>query len=459
MKQLDFIRRAATALALMSIAAAPRVTLAAEAASGTLVDKFKGTLENKTIEGLLVDNAAGNVPAATLAGVNGDSLNVVENIRDFSMFLGALDSSSKGFGLSITPARTTFPFPAISLRQYNESLAWRLAGSFTIGYAQGKESLSGTDFTRRAVSLSVSAFPRSSDDPVVAIARASSNGQSCAKAAFDKIPDDGPGTSRTQAEIDRIVAMDQLETDASKGDAIAIKALGDLRRKADGGDAQAIKDLQYVHDATRNRQALAGDPAAQREILEQATRPSKEIEKQALAAYNTCVEEFLKEHAKKWNRSRFSLSYATGAIKPTGGSGSSESLGQSLALSALYGFDGIPALQQRAAITVSVRRTNDEPVLSSLSSSLVTKNSTLAAIRLSGGSSVFRGLVEANNAKQSEVTSTQRTLRRALGVDLRVMDGLWLNLRYGKQRKIDGTGDETASFLVLNYSPSALLGH
>jgi hypothetical protein len=40
---------------------------------------------------------------------------------------------------------------------------------------------------------------------------------------------------------------------------------------------------------------------------------------------------------------------------------------------------------------------------------------------------------------------------------VRVMDGAWLSLRYGKQRKLNGSGDENASFLVLNLSPTALL--
>lgn len=48
-------------------------------------------------------------------------------------------------------------------------------------------------------------------------------------------------------------------------------------------------------------------------------------------------------------------------------------------------------------------------------------------------------------------------MKRALGIDYRIMDGLRLNLRDGKQRKATGTGNESGSFLVLNYSPSALL--
>jgi hypothetical protein len=49
-------------------------------------------------------------------------------------------------------------------------------------------------------------------------------------------------------------------------------------------------------------------------------------------------------------------------------------------------------------------------------------------------------------------------MRRALGLDYRVTDGLWLGLRAGKQRKADGSGEEVGTFMTLGYSPSATLG-
>ena len=61
-------------------------------------------------------------------------------------------------------------------------------------------------------------------------------------------------------------------------------------------------------------------------------------------------------------------------------------------------------------------------------------DSTLAAIRLAGGSASMRGLVEFSNAKSTSITTVQSRMRRALGLDYRVMDGLWLGLRAGKQR-------------------------
>ena len=50
-------------------------------------------------------------------------------------------------------------------------------------------------------------------------------------------------------------------------------------------------------------------------------------------------------------------------------------------------------------------------------------------------------------------------MRRALGIDYRVADGLWRGLRTGKQRKVDNSGEEVGSFMTLSYSPSATLRH
>lgn len=383
---------------------------------GALVEKVKGKIEAKTIEDLLVDSAAGTVSAASLAGVDADALSVIENVRDFSLIFNAFDKNSKGVGLAITPARTTMPVPAINLRDYAQPSAHfqRLMGALTISYAQGKTDLSGTSYTRTAYAIGTSAYWDPDDDPIVAVAKA----KKCSQAAFDKI---GDKPTITAAEAQKLV---------------------ELTVKANGGDTAAKEELA--------------------KLARRDGRIDAEQEKAAAEAFNTCAQEVLDQHGKKWNRTRYSVSYATGSVKPTDGGSASVSLGKTLAFSLLYGFDGIDALKDRAAISVTGRRSQDEPVLDTLgSASVKSKSSNLLAVRFSGGSSVFRGLIEASNAKttDAEVTSTQRTFKRALGVDYRIAKGVWLNLRYGKQRKVDGVGDETGSLLVLNWSPGALLGH
>ena len=406
---------AIVAVALASLNLPSPAVAADESKGGTFVEKVKGKVDAKTIEDLLVDSSAGTVSAASVAGVDTDAVDVVENVRDFSTIVSAFDKNSKGVGLAITPARTTMPFPAINLRDYAQPGAHflRLLGSLTFSYAQGKADVSGTNYTRTAYAVSTSAYWNPDDDPVVAVAKA----RKCTDAAFDKI---GDKPTITAAEAQRLV---------------------DLTIKAKQGD-------QAAHDELAKWER-------------RDARVDTDQEKAAFDAYNACAQEVLDEHGKKWNRTRYSVSYAGGSVKPTDG-GDSNTLGRTLAFSVLYGFDGIDALKERAAISLTGRRVQNEPVLETLGSDSVrSKTSNLLALRLSGGSSVFRGLVEASNTKSTggDATFAERSFKRALGIDYRIAKGLWLNLRYGKQRKVDGTGNETGSLLLLNWSPSALLGH
>lgn len=396
-----------TSALLAALLAAP--AFAQQGAQGTLFKKETGEPIGVTIEKLLVDNAAGSVSAASLAGVESDTMAAVENVRDFSLLLKGFDSSAKAFGVAITPARTNFPFPSYTLGEYAAEGAFftRLMASLTLSYAQGKSDIDSTGFTRRAVSVSTSGFWKPGEDPVVIVARA----RQCGHAALDALGDDKP--SLTQDDIDKLVE------EASKAG-----SAGQVARKA-------------------RRASQAQDAAAKK-------------------AWDDCITPILKQAEERWNRSRYSISFATGSIRRTDGSSESVNLGRTLAMSAVYGFDGVDAfrLADRAAVMLTLRRSQKEPVLASLVAGPVAfRSSTIMAVRLSGGSPVFRGLIEANNAKDTDITTSQRTLRRALGIDYRIMDGLWLNLRYGRQHKLDGSGqDETGSFLVLNYSPSALLG-
>lgn len=448
----------ATALLALGLVMSIACAQSTPPTSGTIIDSVKGKIDAKTIEELLVDNAAVSAPAASLAGIDADNLSIVENVRDFSFLLSALDKNSKGIALALTPARTTAPFPAISLKQYRESRALRLLGSLTLGYAQGKLSQDGSDYTRRAVSVGTSDYVDPDDDPVVAVAKANE----CTTAAFDQVPDT-PTVS--QVEANRLVELALLEQRAAAGNEDAIKTIAEIRVRTDRGDASAKVDLEVIRRATLTRAAQRGDQAAAAELkrLQRLDRGdpkmTADIQKAALEAFNTCADAVLKKQAEKWNRSRYAVSYATGAIRGETNR-VHETLGQTLAASVLYGFDAVPALRERAAVTLFARFAWREPVLETLGTGATEfRNSTLLAARVSGGSSTFRGLVEVSNARASRVTMTQRTFTRALGIDYRIMSGLWLNLRYGKQQRVDGTGDETGSFLTLNYSPSASLGH
>lgn len=362
------------------------VTATAEDAAKPLYSSTSGNPDFSTIEGLMVDYSSASVSAADLVAIGGDSTKVVENIRDFTVAFKALDGSHPAFGFSITPARSALRFPRMSLQQYMDNWMWRVLGSLTVGYAQGKSTIASQDYFRRAVSVETSVFFHNEDDPITAVAGCAEKGVAAMNASGPVRTTPGTLTSTTP----------------------------------DTASAESVK--------------------------------------RGTDAYNECATAALKLSVDKWNKSKGSFSFATGRVRRDDGAGDDLGLGRTFAAGFVYGFDNVPTLNQ-AAITLVARRSYGEPVLATLGTTNALKDSSLVALRLSGGSSVFRGLVEVSNTKATDVTLTQTVFKRAIGIDWRVHDGIWLALRSGKRQKVDGTGEENASMLSLSYSPKPTLGH
>jgi hypothetical protein len=447
-------------LAVVPLAALAQGGTPSAAQPITLSETIKGKIDATSIEGLLLKAADGQVSAAALAGVKADVVEEVHNLRDYNVMLKALDKNASGIGFAVTPARTRNPFPSVSLQEYRESGWVRFAASTSFSYAQGTSPIGGKEFTKQAVSISSSGFFHADHDPVVHLAKTTE----CAKAAQDVLVEKG----FDKPTLSEGTILEDLVAAAAQGDADARNAIAAIRQRAASGAEGTAEEREAKRKARRQAELLdglearqqiaAGNAKAADAALAKALRASPEVEQAALKAFNDCAKRVLDELGKQWNRSRYSVSFGTGTVKAKDGTGSGEGLGRTLAASVLYGFEHVDALRNRAAITVTVRRSQGEPIASTLGSANVrTKDRTLTGVRLSGGSSGFRALIEANNRKDEEVGATESTLRRALGLDVRVMDGAWLSLRYGKQRKLDGKGDENASFLVLNLSPTALL--
>jgi hypothetical protein len=406
-------RRAAWAVLLTLLAPSPWAVAAEE--SGVLVNSATGIPNFKTVEELFVNTAQGHVSAAALASIDGDSMTVAQDLKDFTLVLKGLDKDFPTYGFSITPARTRSPFPKINLADYAKGgVGTRLLGALTLGYAQGKSDDAGKTWQRRAFSVETSAFWNESEDPVVAMAN------DCGKAALSTPADEA---DRPSSGLQAAVAAAAGASAAAATAAAAPVAPRDLR--------QALV-------------AKPDDPAAN---------------KRAAEAFNACIEPKLKRLSEQWNRTRYSLSYGTGWIRPDDRSLGQTSLGHTVAASLVYGFDGLPSafLRDRAALTVVLRRSVREPVLDSLGTAAVNRrDSTITALRLTVGSSSFRGLAEYSNAGKKDLTTTQRTFTQALGIDYAVSNlapgDLWLSLRYGRQRKLDGSGEESASLFTLSYS-------
>ena len=173
------------------------------------------------------------------------------------------------------------------------------------------------------------------------------------------------------------------------------------------------------------------------------------------ADFLACVSKAQAAAQKNWNAARLSLALGRGWVRPADGSGSVQSLGSKLSFGMTYGFDAA-GLKMMASAVAS--RTTDAPVLKTLvTGPLQTSAKSLAGLRLTGGSDTLRTHVEASRSSSSDVSASERVFRQALGLDYRLSDGLWLGLRAGKMRKVDGQGQEAVTLATVNFSPKSTL--
>jgi len=358
---------------------------------------------------LLTDNATGAVTAATMLGFKGDVLRPVENLRDLVVSLEGLgaDGEKATFGLAITPARTSIARPQMARYDAPGNWGYRLLTATTFSYAQGKTTVRGASYARRAVAVDAGLFLDRNDDPVVAVNNAYRE-QTLPACRFGNLfkLEPPPGLSPSPPPFPPTAPGAAVPVTPTPGAAVPSLA------------------------------------------------PAADLEKQK-KAIQACTDAVIK--GLRWNRSYLSASYATGWIKPDDGSGDQRALGRAMVVGLVYGFDHVSALRNNAALTLAWRRTTDEPVLSTLAAATVTtRDTSLAMARLAGGSDSLRGLIEVSNAK-GQVTPSQRAFTRALGLDLKVRKDLWIALRVGRQRTIDGNDTEVGSLLSISYSPTALL--
>jgi hypothetical protein len=196
----------------------------------------------------------------------------------------------------------------------------------------------------------------------------------------------------------------------------------------------------------------SGRKAIQAQMADDAQRGDNEAFKQhaaqAEAADKDCQQ--TAQNGARWNASRIALSYGAGRIEPDSGA-THQSLGRTLALSGVFGVG------QDSAVYVAARRTVDELDLSTLAATPAFSSSSLVALRVTSGSSgngALRWLAEVSNAGAS---ASGTAYRYAVGLDKKVLDGLWLQFRYGKSRTADGTTSMNKGLLNLSWSPGSTL--
>jgi hypothetical protein len=387
-----------------------------------LLNKSSG--KETSFADFFVDDAAASVSAASLVGIDPSAVTIAEATNDFAAFAQGINAKDKGGGFALSPARVRKPWPRVDLKDYlNGSLTARALAGLTLSYAQGSSEIEGANYVRHAVAVATSGVFRMQDDPIWNLAN--SVGSTCASTC-------------AQAEI---VAL-------SKEIVIATQ-----------------KKLRETGKTTLS-------PEETKEV--EATGATAESVK---AALQKCIDRGAARLDQRWFRPIWSLTLATGNVRQDLTGAKYTRMGTTIAGAARYGQGlakpkpsaGVSAAADGAsdsetefewgwAISGSYKTTLDAPILSSLGTASINReNSRVAALKVAGGTDVWRAIAEGSKTSSKSAETGERVLRRALGLDYKIGKGMWLNFRYGKRDGIEGGSTESATLLSLTISPTALI--
>lgn len=386
------------------------LTLASSTATASDGDKPEVLLAkkygNEELSKVVVESVPGTVSAMSMLGIAVDQTTVVQNPRNLTIALKALDGKN-ALGLSFTPARTSIM--PLNISTYNDNIAARIWGNTTFSFAQGKATVNSKDFERRAFAVETSFFlyPHS-DDPFVMY------WDDLAAAALK--PDETKNVC---------LIMRENKPNGEPGKAANVPA------PAPGAATVTLSPGETTEMQVDPEVKKASDPYAEKCRANALTRA-------------------------RWNATRAWISWAAGQYRPADG-GDSHSLGKTFVAGLTWGFGSANA-KTAAALTISGKRTIDSPIQKTMGDAAPKfASNTLALFRIAVGSPTWRVVAEGSNVTNSEPTASDRTYKRALGFDVNIHKNWWLIFRGGRQRKIDNSGDETGSSFNFSYSPDPAL--
>ncbi len=390
-------------IALVTLQASP--ALAQQASDDAKKeDAAKAAVDKKyEFKDFLLDDGAFSISAAGMAGVADTAITTVDNTRDVAVYLKAFSADNKGGGFALAPARARNPFPRISRVQYEakglEGYWWRAVTGTAVSYAQGTGEIDAKSYRRRAAAVSTVFYIHHKEDDPISVGLNLKDG--CYKRFIKSTP-----------------------------------------------------------DPTLVFKPTIGLPNAEAEGKRQLDEFSGKFKEY----YATCEKPTMDALLSRWYRSQVTLVLASGDIKQDQAGGASASLGTHAALTVRLGHaistkaklaDDEPTFANSGwALTLSSRWGRNEPVISTLGSSALQKrNTSLVAARLAVGTDSFRGLAEASNAKATQASTGELSLRRAVGLEYRLMKGVWLHARYGSRALTTNGQTERAGLMTVNWSP------
>lgn len=367
--------------------------LAATAAMAA--DEAKAT---DPISTYLVDMSPGAVSAGEMLGLSPSAISNLQAPKDFVAAINTLSSGNtkQGFGLSFTPGRTRYA--PVSIDDYSHRLGSRIWAGTSFSYAQNQNTLAGIDYKQEAVALHIAYYLNKDDDPAVA------GYQGFARCA---------------------VVRKQMADEGERSNA--------------------------MFEALR-KQGLSAEAAAN--MVDAFSEKNSEFSARTDKAVAKCVDDAVAKAKAKWNANQIAITFGQARIQGPAAGAPHLSLGHTASLSAALGPN------EWSLVNLTVRRTSKELDLKTIATTPDYKTSTLAAARWTYGMGDARdtyALAEISNAKASSNTLSNRAFKYALGVDKRLTEGLWLELRVGKNRSADGATEQTTALMNLKLSPTSTL--
>lgn len=421
-------KRTATALALANL-------LAGGALAAEVVD----------IKDYLVDIGAGHVAAHEMIGLSGSLVSNLQTPKDIVAAVSALgDPSSKaGFGIAWSPGRSGFKPMGVPVSDYaapGRTMS-RLWGSTTFSYAQNKKSLQGVDYAQNAVAVHVSYYLNAKEDPVVAgyDAVRSAAATPCQEAARAvEVDVEALGARTTAAMRAASVAKGNLALDPQE-----IKAIGDKARMELQQDTLQ-NDLPRRLQRTRAERSTSADEATRKTLS------------QRIDALAGCARGVADTARAKWNASQLTLVLGQGWIKGPASGDARLSLGRHAAVALAYSREEMP----NSLFNLTLRRVDRALDLGTIATTPAYKGESLAAARFTygyGDGEKTYAIAEISNTKKGGATLADTAFRAAIGVDYRLAEGMWLELRAGRSRTSDGTRNENKAVFNLKFSPETTL--
>jgi hypothetical protein len=348
----------------------------------------------------LADIAPGPQVAHDFLGVVHEAVTNIQSPQDILLVtgIGRGSGGKAGFGLAFTPGRSDFRGLSVSTRDYVDKDLSRLWGSTTFSYAQNEAQHGGAAYRQAALFMHLSYYLNPLDDPLVA--------------AFKGVQRCTAGMAASKEGLDEVLKQQQA-MEKALGRRLNEQELQALEAKAKGAPQLAQAD-----EATRRCASAAADLAR-----------------------------------KKWNASHLGLALGQGWIRPAAG-GQRLVLGRHLSLTAA----AAPAGWGHSLFHLNLQRSSRELDLTRLAGAPVYKSATQAALRYTyqpGETGKAYVLAEVSNARHHDVTQSTRAFKQALGVDYQLAKGLWMEWRWGRAGKDDGSGLQTKSLVNLKFTPSA----